>query len=124
MFLFASPARSADLAKKVLIFCTFLPIASGIEVTDEWVYHTTNAQTIIGAIGVLTMSLNFISGYYFYRKHQNKICYVIQQRIDELEEINNLKKQHHKKRDRSITALEQYMNERNNINYCEVIRID
>lgn len=77
-------------AASTAVILVLLPSAFGITVTDEWTYNTTNAQTILGAISLVLTFTNFISGWYFYKKTQDRYAKVLSANIDELERNNEL----------------------------------
>lgn len=107
-------ASSLDLAS-IMLLCSSLPMAAGnIIVDDQWTFGTTNAQTIIGAIGVLTMTFNFISGELFYRLTQRKLKHLLEDNIQELEQRKDLKTRDNERITRAFEALDSYINKQTN----------
>jgi len=90
-FGYDSRGSLANLGQKsltlALIMCASLELASAavqkpqIQVTDAWNYWTTNTQSILSILGTLTMSVNFISAYYYYRKSQSRMAQLLRNRI-------------------------------------------
>jgi hypothetical protein len=74
-------------------------------ITDLWTYDNTNAQSILGAIGLASLSLNVIAGYYYYKKTQKDLANELRPRKNELEERNA----HDKQILRAVYGLKEYM---------------
>jgi hypothetical protein len=93
----------------ILCSCTQGALANDAPLSDEWTYDNTNLQTGFGAFGVLALSINYLSGLYFYRKSQNDQVQVLNQHIKELvQQIGDMKE-----KDRlpyAAQKLKNYMN--------------
>ncbi len=71
-----------------LLVLSFVPhvLADNIVVTDEWSYNVTNAQTVLGGIGLLTMGSNFLVSWWYYRKMQSDEAISLRARAKDFEE--------------------------------------
>jgi len=72
----------------LLILLTFGRPSWSIIATDEWSYANTIAQTVFGILGVMVLSVNFISGRYFYYKVEDEIKEYLIEHLGDLEDAN------------------------------------
>ena len=90
MFGFSIASWSGDYVNGItcLVIATMPLVCEAIDVTDQWTFDNVVAQSVLGGLGVVVLSINFISGHYFWRKTQDAIQHDLQNHIDDLEETN------------------------------------
>lgn len=54
--------------------------------TDLWSYEVTNSQNVLGALGIILLSVNFVAGWIFYTKSKHDAQHILQRHTDDLED--------------------------------------
>jgi hypothetical protein len=72
----------------VLILLTFGFPSWSIEATDQWSYTNVMFQTIFGALGIVVLGMNYISGSLYYGKEERDVQQYLHNHLDELEQAS------------------------------------